>query len=93
MATANAAEIARKARLATGLTQREFARLIGANHITVSKWETGARCPSQVALSLLHLLATGSEECMHTLGAIERGKRRRRGTRSSRASSRRRRSA
>lgn len=69
---ADAATIARNARSATGLTQREFARLIGANHITVSKWENGARHPSQVALSLLYLLASGPEACMQALGELER---------------------
>jgi len=51
----------------TGLTQREFAKLIGANHITVSKWENGARRPSRVALRLLDLVACGPTECMDAL--------------------------
>src|SRR5688500_7037567 len=69
-AMADAAATARKARTVTGLTQREFARLIGANRITVSKWENGARNPSQVALSLLHLLAEGPEQCREILEVV-----------------------
>lgn len=61
------ARTVRKAREATGLTQREFAKLIGANHITVSKWENGARQPSQVAQRLLGLIAAGPELCLDAL--------------------------
>lgn len=61
------ARTARQAREATGLTQREFAKLIGANHITVSKWENGARRPSQVAQRLLGLIAAGPELCLDVL--------------------------
>lgn len=61
---APSAKVARKARQVTGLTQREFAKLIGANHITVSKWENGARKPSRVALRLLDLVAGGPTECV-----------------------------
>jgi DNA-binding transcriptional regulator YiaG len=76
---APSAKVARKARQVTGLTQREFAKLIGANHITVSKWENGARKPSRVALRLLDLVAGGPTECMDTLRrSVAREKRLRR---------------
>lgn len=67
VANLQVAQTAREARQATGLTQREFAKLIGANHITVSKWENGARKPSLVAQRLLGLIAAGPELCVDVL--------------------------
>lgn len=43
-------------RLKTGLTQNEFAKLLGASVGTVRKWETGERAPSGAAETLLRLL-------------------------------------
>ena len=53
---ADASEMARSARAGTGMTQREFAKLLGLSPITVSLWETGNRRPSKRALSLLCLV-------------------------------------
>jgi putative transcriptional regulator len=43
-------------RLKTGLTQPQFAKLLGASVGTVRKWETGERAPSGAAATLLRLL-------------------------------------
>jgi putative transcriptional regulator len=43
-------------RLKTGLTQAEFARLLGASLGTVRKWEMGERSPSGAAATLLRVL-------------------------------------
>jgi putative transcriptional regulator len=43
-------------RLKVGLTQEQFAELIGSSIGTVRKWETGERRPSGAAARLLHLL-------------------------------------
>jgi transcriptional regulator with XRE-family HTH domain len=64
---ADMSSLARSAREGTGLTQREFAQLIGANAITISKWETGARRPSKVAQTLLAIVNHGPEECVTTI--------------------------
>jgi putative transcriptional regulator len=47
---------AREARLKLGLTQREFAALIGTGVGTVRKWELGARRPSGAARALIEVI-------------------------------------
>ncbi len=47
---------ARDARLKLGLTQREFAELIGTGVGTVRKWELGARRPSGAARTLIEVI-------------------------------------
>lgn len=49
---------ARDARLKLGLTQREFATLIGTGVGTVRKWELGARRPSGAARALIEVIKT-----------------------------------
>jgi putative transcriptional regulator len=49
---------ARAARLKLGLTQREFASLIGTGVGTVRKWELGARRPSGAARALIEVIKT-----------------------------------
>ena len=48
----NAADI-RRLRQAEGLTQEQFARLLGVTWTTISRWENGKSQPSPLALSSL----------------------------------------
>lgn len=52
------AELAREARAAVGLSQRAFARLIGAHKGTVAEWESGRGKLSRLTRSLLRLVVT-----------------------------------
>jgi DNA-binding transcriptional regulator YiaG len=65
--------LTRKARQATQLTQREFARLVGISPITVSLWETGTRRPSPMARSLLHLVAQDGPKAIELLRQLHDG--------------------
>lgn len=47
---------AREARLQLGLSQREFATLIGTGVGTVRKWELGTRQPSGAARALITVI-------------------------------------
>jgi putative transcriptional regulator len=47
---------AREARLKLGLTQREFAAMLGTGVGTVRKWELGARQPSGAARALIAVI-------------------------------------
>jgi putative transcriptional regulator len=47
---------AREARIKLGLSQREFAALIGTGVGTVRKWELGARRPSGAARALITVI-------------------------------------
>lgn len=55
-------------RLKVGLTQAEFANLLGASIGTVRKWESGERAPSGAAARLLHLLAVKPKIVSQALG-------------------------
>jgi putative transcriptional regulator len=55
-------------RLKVGLTQTQFAELLGSSIGTVRKWETGERKPSGAAARLLHLLASKPKIVTETLG-------------------------
>lgn len=55
-------------RLKTGLTQAQFAELLGSSIGTVRKWETGERAPSGAAARLLQLLAAEPKIVTETLG-------------------------
>jgi putative transcriptional regulator len=55
-------------RLNAGLTQVQFADLLGASIGTVRKWESGERSPSGAAARLLHLLAVKPKIVTATLG-------------------------
>ena len=51
----DAAGMVRRARRATGLSQRDLARRLGVAHSTVARWETGASSPD---LTTFHRLAS-----------------------------------
>jgi transcriptional regulator with XRE-family HTH domain len=63
----NDAQLAREARSATGLSQRAFARLIGAHKGTVAEWESGRGRLSRLTRSLLRLVVTDPGLAMTTL--------------------------
>jgi putative transcriptional regulator len=46
-----------EARLKTGLTQQQFASVLGASVATVRKWEQGTRVPSGAAARLIKIIA------------------------------------
>ena|SRR5690606_7068446 len=48
---------AARARSLTGLSQQEFAALLGVSVRTLQEWEQGRRAPSGAARSLLHIAA------------------------------------
>lgn len=50
------AELARLARHLTGLSRRQFAALIGATHVSISRWESGQARPTGASRSLLRLV-------------------------------------
>jgi putative transcriptional regulator len=54
--TFEATEI-REARLKTGLTQQQFASVLGASVATLQKWEQGTRVPSGAAARLIKIIA------------------------------------
>ena len=60
---------ARDARLKLGLTQREFAALIGTGVGTVRKWELGARRPSGAARALIDVIKTEPKAVRRALKA------------------------
>jgi DNA-binding transcriptional regulator YiaG len=47
--------LAQRARVATGLSQRQFAKLLGITPSVVCRWEAG-RAPSGAALALLKVV-------------------------------------
>lgn len=51
----------RAARAATGLSQAEFARLLGVSRRTVQEWEQGRKTPTGAAASLLKIAARRPE--------------------------------
>jgi putative transcriptional regulator len=59
---------ARDARLKLGLTQREFASLIGTAVGTIRKWELGARRPSGAARALIEVIKTEPKAVRRALG-------------------------
>lgn len=58
---------ARKARLKLGLSQREFAALIGTGVGTVRKWELGTRRPSGAARTLIEVIKAESKAVRRAL--------------------------
>jgi len=50
------AELARLARRLTGLSRRQFGALIGATHVSISRWESGQARPTGASRSLLRLV-------------------------------------
>lgn len=67
------AELARRARAQTGLTQRAFSAAIGASRATVAAWEAGLREPSPLSISLLCLIELmGNKAIAHLLSCHEK---------------------
>jgi len=60
---------ARAARAKTGLSQSEFARLIGVKVKTLQNWEQRRRTPSGPAAALLTLASKAPEVVLETLHA------------------------
>ncbi|HZV02690.1 MAG TPA: helix-turn-helix transcriptional regulator [Planctomycetota bacterium] len=60
-------QLARSARKATGLTQKEFASRIGATRSTVGAWEAGLREPSKLTVSLLCLIDAYGNDALEKL--------------------------
>lgn len=55
-------------RLREGLTQAQFADLLGTSLGTIRKWESGERSPSGAAARLVELLAANPKIVTKTLG-------------------------
>ncbi len=60
----------RAARLRTGLTQKQFAAVIGAGVDTVRKWEQGTRAPSGAAATLVKIIAHRPSIVGEALGEV-----------------------
>ena len=58
--------LAQQARVATGLSQRRFAKLLGVAPSLISKWETGSP-PSGPALALLRVIRDYPAAVIETL--------------------------
>lgn len=67
MTNPEAGLLALRARTATGLTQEDFAVLIGCDRVTVANWETGRRPPSRLSASLLRLIEAHPKLAVRTL--------------------------
>jgi putative transcriptional regulator len=59
----------RKIRTGLGLSQSEFARLIGVSVATLQNWEQGRRQPEGPARALLRIAATHPDAVMKALRA------------------------
>jgi putative transcriptional regulator len=55
-------------RIKAGLTQDQFAHVLGASIGTVRKWESGERSPSGAAASLLRVMAYAPDTVGKALG-------------------------
>lgn len=62
-----AAPDARAIREKVGLSQREFAQLIGVSIDTLQNWEQHRRNPSGPAAALLRLVSAAPEMALHSL--------------------------
>ena len=51
----------------TGLSQSDFARLIGVSKRTLENWEQGRRFPTGPARALLKIVETDPESAIHAL--------------------------
>lgn len=61
------AQLAAEARAATGLTQRDFAGLIGTHHTTVAYWESEKKTPNKASVALLRLIRANPSFCIDLL--------------------------
>jgi CheY-like chemotaxis protein/DNA-binding XRE family transcriptional regulator len=59
--------LAKRARLATGLSLELFAKFIGADLETYKAWESGTAKPSRTVLTLLRLIEADPTFCLTTL--------------------------
>lgn len=66
MAGANDLNLAQRARIALGLSQRRFARLIGVNDSVVSRWEAGGH-QNGAAAALMMLIVDHPQAALDTL--------------------------
>ena len=55
------AEALRKARKHLGMTQDEFARVLGVSQSTVQNWESGRTCPHRGTRARIHGLLGGNQ--------------------------------
>jgi len=62
----------RRVRLALGLTQREFAELLGSHTMTVSRWERGTAVPNGHPARLLAVLELAVQRGTHIPTTIDR---------------------
>lgn len=62
--------LCKQARKATGLSQRDFAELVGVHYTTIAHWESGAKKPSSIACSLLRLIVNNPEQAKAALNKI-----------------------
>lgn len=65
-------DLARAARRALGMTQAEFASLLGVPRPTVGRWEAGMRDPGAVGECLLALVIADPEQAQQTLRKLPR---------------------
>ena len=63
---------AREARIKLGLSQREFASLIGTGVGTVRKWELGTRRPSGAARALIDVIKAEPKAVRRALEKAQR---------------------
>lgn len=63
---------ARKARHILGMSQNEFANMIGTGVGTVRKWELGTRNPSGAARALIQVIKAEPKAVRRALAKIER---------------------
>lgn len=64
---------AREARMKLGMSQREFADLIGTGVGTVRKWELGTRQPSGAARALITVIKSEPKAVWRALGKTVAG--------------------
>ena len=60
----------RAARLKAGMTQKQFAVVLGASLDTLRKWEQGARAPSGAAARLIRIIAYRPSIVEEALGVL-----------------------
>lgn len=63
--------LALEARQGTGLTQRDFAKLLGVHYTTIAHWESGQKPPSGSAVALLRIVRTDPKLCVDILQTPE----------------------
>jgi len=59
--------LAKQARKVTGLSQRDFAKLIDVHYTTIAHWESGNKKPSNIANSLLKVILKSPKTSIKSL--------------------------